>query len=57
MADGREYPVPTVDHIYLPPGASRVIVADDEGLVALLPALLVSGLLHAPESVDRKPST
>ena len=56
MADGREYPVPTIDHIYLPPGASRVIVADDEGLVALLPALFVSGILHSPEPVDRKPS-
>ena len=56
MADDREYPVPTIDHIYLPPGASRVVVTDDEGLISLLPALLISGLLHSPESADRKPS-
>ena len=47
-ADGREYPVPTVDHIWLPPGGTRVAVADDEGIVAVLPALLISGLLHEP---------
>ncbi len=52
-ADGREYPVPTVDHIYLPPGATRVVVADDEGVVAVLPALLISGLLHSSGSRER----
>ena len=45
-ADGQEYPVPTLDHIYLPPGGQRVVVADDQGLVAVLPALLISGLIH-----------
>ena len=50
-ADGREYPVPTIDHIYLPPGSGRVAVTDDEGLVALLPALLISGILVGPANV------
>ena len=54
-ADGREYPVPTIDHIYLPPGSSRVVVSDDEGIVAVLPSLLISGLLHAPDSRERTP--
>ena len=56
-AHGREYPVPTTDHIYLPPGGARVVVSDDEGFVAVLPALLISGLLHAPaSSSERTPS-
>ena len=52
--DGHEYPVPTLDHIYLPPSSTRVIVSDDKGSVAILPALLISGLLiadDAPQSV------
>ena len=55
-ADGREYPVPTIDHIYLPPGATRVVVADDEGIVVVLPALLISGLLHLPSSSEHSSS-
>jgi hypothetical protein len=47
MADGHEYPVPTVDHIYLPPCSTRVIAADDEGMVAVLPALLISGFVQS----------
>jgi hypothetical protein len=45
-ADGREYPVPTVDHVYLPPGGSRVVIANDEGVTVALPALLISGLVQ-----------
>jgi hypothetical protein len=49
-ADGREYAVPTVDHIYLPPGAARIVISDNEGVVVVIPGLLVSGLVHlAPE--------
>jgi hypothetical protein len=43
-SDGHEYPVPTLDHIYLPPGGNRVIVSDDEGIVAILTPLHVSGV-------------
>lgn len=49
-ADGREYPVPTIDHIYLPPIGGRVIISDDEGVVSVLPGLLISGVLHATDS-------
>ena len=31
-SDGRKYPVPTVDHIYLPPSGGRVVISDDEGV-------------------------
>jgi hypothetical protein len=54
-ADGQEYPVPTLDHIYLPPGSTRVVVSDDEGVVAVLPALLISGILHAPSAHEGAP--
>lgn len=46
-ADGREYPVPTVDHIYLPPSGERVVISDDKGIVVVLPGLMISGLVHA----------
>ena len=49
-ADGREYPVPTLDHLYLPPGNGRVIISDDAGVVVVLLALLISGLLYASDS-------
>ena len=45
-ADGHEYPVPTIDHIYLPPGNGRVVVSDDAGIVVVLPTLLISGILY-----------
>ena len=53
-ADGREYPVPTTDHIYLPPAGARVVISDDEGTVVVLPALMVSGLVHAPNGHGRE---
>lgn len=46
-ADGQQYSVPTRDHIYVPPGPARVIVSDDEGISAILPALLISGMIVA----------
>jgi hypothetical protein len=45
-ADGHEYPVPSAEHIYLPPGGHRVVISDDKGIVVVLPALLISGLIH-----------
>lgn len=44
--DDREYPVPTIDHIYLPPGGGRVIVSDDDGVTVLLTGLHVSALIE-----------
>ena len=46
-ADGHEYPVPTVDHIWLPPGGRRAVISDDRGITVVLPALMISGLVHA----------
>ena len=56
MADGREYPVPTQDHIWFPPGSGRVAVSDGDGYVALLPALLISGLRTVPATPDQPQS-
>ena len=55
-ADGHEYPVPTLDHIYLPPGNGRVVISDDAGIVVVLPALLISGLLYAEAAPQPTPS-
>jgi hypothetical protein len=46
-SDGREYPVPTIDHIYLPPSGGRVVISDEQGLVVVLPGLMITGLVHA----------
>ncbi len=51
-ADGREYPVPTIDHIWLPPAGNRVAISDDQGAIVVLPALMISGLVHAPNGHD-----
>jgi hypothetical protein len=32
---------------YLPPTGGRVVVSDDEGVVVVLPGLLISGLVHS----------
>ena len=45
-SDGREYPVPTIDHIYLPPSGGRVVISDDAGVVVVLPGLRITGLVH-----------
>jgi hypothetical protein len=49
-ADGREYAVPTIDHIYLPPTGGRVVISDDEGVVLVLPGLLITGVVHSSTS-------
>jgi len=46
MSDGREYPVPTVDHVWLIPGGSRIAVADDEGFRAYLSPLHMSAIVE-----------
>jgi hypothetical protein len=35
-SDGHEFAVPTIDHVWFPPGGNRVYVADDKGIAALL---------------------
>ena len=46
-ADGRDYPGPTVDHLYFPPGTTSVVVASDRGYVAVLPDRQISGIVHS----------
>lgn len=52
MGSGHEYPVPTIDHIYLPPGSTRVVVSDDEGIVSVLPALHINGLITTNDAAS-----
>jgi hypothetical protein len=52
--DGREYPIPTVDHIYLPPTGGRVVISDDEGVVIVLPGLHISGLVPSAKQNGKK---
>ena len=51
-ADGREYAVPSLDHIWLPPHQARVFVSDDDGLSAILPAFLITGIVVPTESTN-----
>jgi hypothetical protein len=53
MTDGREYRVPTIDHIYFPPAGGRVVISDDDGSIIALPALHISGLVEGPYSKKR----
>ena len=54
LADGREDPVPTIDHIYQPPTGGRVVISDDQGIVVVLPGLLISGLVYASDSPGQR---
>ena len=53
-ADCHEYAVPTIDHIYLPPAGGRVVISDDDGIVVVLPGLMISGLVHGANSHEDK---
>ncbi len=57
MSDGQEYSVQTIDHIFFPPSGGRVIVEDDDGAVADLPALHITGLIkgRTPARKIRRP--
>jgi hypothetical protein len=48
--DGREYKVPTVDHIWITPERKRIAIAIENDAVALL------GGLHIAAVVDLEPS-
>lgn len=45
VADGREYRVPTPDHAHVQPAGTRVSIYSDEGFEAVLPPLLISGVI------------
>ena len=54
MADGRQIPVPTCDHIALSP--ARVIVTHDDDTWDVLPGLLMSGLtFDSPKTQSERP--
>ena len=44
-ADGREYPVPTIDHVWLPPGGRSIVVSNDRGITVRLAPLLIAGIV------------
>lgn len=54
MADGHEYSVPTIDHVWLSPSGGGVAVEGDHGGIALLPSRLISGILTSYEAPDTK---
>ena len=45
-SDGHDYAVPTLDHIWFPPGGRRVVVSNDKGIVAILAPVHISGITH-----------
>lgn len=47
IGDIRKHLEFTIDHIYLPPEMGRVVVSDAEGVVIVLPAVLMSGLTYS----------
>ena len=56
--DGHEYLVPAEDHIYISPGATGVIIADDKGVTVMVPGRLVSGLVrNAVEDENGAPAS
>lgn len=46
MSDGQEYPVPTLDHVFVTPTGFSVVVSDDKGSVVILPVRHMSGLRY-----------
>lgn len=53
MADGKEYPVPHRDYIWLPPNAAYVIVHEDDGHFTVLPLLTMTGIRSKAIEVER----
>jgi outer membrane lipoprotein SlyB len=47
-SDGHDYSVPTVDHAFITPKGNRVIVVADDGAVAVLGPIHISGIIDQP---------
>jgi len=47
-SDGHDYSVPTVDHAFIAPKGNRVIVFADDGAVAALGSIHISGIIDQP---------
>ena len=45
-SDGREYSVPTVDHVFVTPRGNRVVVVTDDDGVAILGPLHIAGVIQ-----------
>jgi hypothetical protein len=45
-SDGHEYPVPTVDHVFVTPRGNRVVVVTDDDSVAILGPLHIAGVIQ-----------
>jgi hypothetical protein len=52
VADGRTVAVPTSDHAHVQPNRARVVVFTEDGVLHVLPGLLISGI-----TVDSEQST
>ena len=47
-SDGHDYSVPTTDHAFITPKGNRVIVIADNGAVAVLGPIHISGIIDQP---------
>jgi outer membrane lipoprotein SlyB len=47
-SDGHDYSVPTVDHAFITPKGNRVVVVADDGGVAVLGPIHISGIIDHP---------
>ena len=46
--DGREYSIPTADHVFITPRGNRVIVVADNGATAVLGPLHINSVVDQP---------
>ena len=49
MEDRKDYSMPAIDPIYLPPPGKRVVDSDDESIVDVLPGLMINRLVCADD--------
>lgn len=47
-ADGKEYPVPTADHIFVSPKGTFVQIVDDDERVTSIPLLTMTAVEYRP---------
>ena len=47
-SDGREYSVPTADHVFITPRGNRVIVVTDNGATGVLGPLHINSVIDQP---------
>lgn len=57
MADGREYSIPTPDHIAMNPKGTFVQVFNDEDAVVSLPLIVMTGVEYTVDHGNGESST